>query len=60
MRRFVVVRALRYVEIVETLPLAQFCFEIDVSFVAEKLVEFLSIRFVRSLDLANLAVAWRV
>ena len=60
MRRFVVVRALRYVEIVETLPFPHFCFEIDVSFGAEKLVEFLSIRFVRSLDLANLAVAWRV
>lgn len=45
-------RAVRSVEVVEALPFAQFCFEIDVSFVAEKLVEFLSIRSVRSLDLA--------
>ena len=52
MRRFAVVRAVRSVEVVEPLPFARFCFEIDVTFVAEKLVEFLAIRSVRSLDLA--------
>ena len=43
---------MRPVEVVEPLPFAQFCFEIDVSFIAEQLVEFLAVRSVRSLDLA--------
>ena len=45
-------RAVRSLEVVEPLPFTQFCFEIDVAFVAEKLVEFLSIGSVRSLDLS--------
>ena len=43
-------RAVRPVEVVEPLPFAQFCFEIDVSFVAEQLIKFLAVRSVRSLD----------
>lgn len=39
-------------KVVETLPFVQFCVEIDVSFVAAKLAEILSIRSVSSLDLA--------
>ena len=50
--RFAVVRAMRPVEVVEPLPFAQFRFEIDVSFVAERLVEFLAVRPMRSFDFA--------
>ena len=39
-------------EVVEAFPFAQFGFQIDVSFVAEKLVEFLPVRSVRSFHLA--------
>jgi hypothetical protein len=40
------------VEIVEPFPFRQFYLEIDVTFVAELLVEFLAVRSVRSLDFA--------
>ncbi len=45
-------RAVRPVEIVEALPFVQFGFEIDVAFVAEELIELLSIRSMRPFDFA--------
>ena len=39
-------------EVVEVFPFGQFCFQIDISFVAEKLIEFLLVRSVRPLDFA--------
>ena len=39
-------------EVIEAFPHRQFGFQIDISFVVEKLVELLAIRSVRSLDLA--------
>jgi hypothetical protein len=40
------------VEVVNPLPFAQFSFEVDVSFEAEKLVNFLVVRPMGSFDLA--------
>jgi hypothetical protein len=50
-RGLAVVCAVRSGAVVEPLPFVEFGFEIDVAFVTKKLIEFLLIGTVRSLDL---------
>ena len=45
-------RAVRSVKVVEALPIDEFCFEINIAFVAEQLIEFLSIRPMRAFHFA--------
>ena len=42
-RRFCVVIAICPVEVLRALPFSQFSFAVDVNFIAEKLIEFLTV-----------------
>ncbi len=45
-------RTVRSVEVVKALPIVEFCFEINIAFVAKQLIEILSIRPMRAFHFA--------